>query len=224
MNTENLYIIIPAKDEGKRIGGVLRHLQMLNYHNVVVVNDGSNDNTGDVARSYGATVVNHLVNLGAGAATQTGIEYALSQGAEVIVTLDGDHQHLPDDINTLVNTLHEKKVDVVIGSRFLADNDGIPPSRVFYNKIANVVTYLFTGMLVSDSQSGMKALRAGFAQKAAIRRNGFEFCIEIIRYIKLHNATWCEVPISVVYTKDTMSKGQGLFTGVKMMFRLMKSF
>ena len=92
MSMSKTYIVIPAKDEGSRIGAVLQRVRQNGYHNIVVVNDGSKDNTGEVARSYGATVLNHLVNLGAGAATQTGIEYALKQGAEIIVTLDGDHQ------------------------------------------------------------------------------------------------------------------------------------
>ncbi len=222
MNIEHLYIVIPAKDEATRIGGVLRHLQLLNYRNVVVVDDGSADNTGEVARSFGATVLRHWVNLGAGAATRTGIEYALARGAEIIVTIDGDHQHLPDDINALVGALLEKKVDVVIGSRFFGNNNDIPLTRQAYNAVGNLVTYLLTGLWVNDSQSGMKAFRAEFARNAAINRNGFEFCIEIIRYIKLLKATWHEAPISVVYTPDTMSKGQGLWTGLKMMIRLVK--
>ncbi len=222
MNIPNLYIIIPAKDEGTRIGAVLRKIQSLGYQNIIVVNDGSEDDTASVARLGGATVINHRLNLGAGAATQTGIEYALRQGAETIVTLDGDHQHLPDDIEILVKTLREKQMDVVIGSRFLGDNPDMPFLRVVYNKVGNVIAFLFTGLWVSDSQSGMKAMCANFAGKAAIRRNGFEFCMEIIRNMKIHRARWCEAPISVVYTKETLKKGQGFLPGIKMVARMMR--
>lgn len=218
------FIVIPAKDEASRIGHVLETTTWLGYKNVIVVDDGSMDNTAEIARSYGATVLRHLVNLGAGAATQTGIEYALRQGAEIIVTIDGDHQHLPHDIEILVNTLYEKQADVVIGSRFFGNNKDIPVSRIFYNKIGNLVTYFFTGLWVSDSQSGMKALRASFAERAIITRNGYEFCIEMIRHIKLQKANWYEMPISVIYTKDTMSKGQGFWTGLKMVARLAKGW
>ncbi len=223
MDTSNLYIVIPAKDEAPRIGQVLDHIRELGYGNVVVVDDGSRDETGDIAARYGVTVLRHRLNLGAGAATQTGIEYALRQGAETIVTLDGDHQHLPSDIEHLVSALAENKADIVLGSRFFGNNTDIPAHRVIYNKIGNWITYIFTGMWVSDSQSGMKAIHASFAGKAAIQRNGFEFCIEIIKNIKLHKAKWCEVPISVVYTKETLAKGQGFFSGLKMVVRMVKS-
>lgn len=221
MHIDQPYIVIPAKNEGGRIGGVLRHLQELDFKHIVVVNDGSTDDTEQVARSFGVTVLNHRINLGAGAATRTGMDYALSQGAEVIVTIDGDHQHLPDDIRAMVGALLEKNVDVVIGSRFFGNNGDIPLARLVYNKVGNWITFLLTGLLVNDSQSGMKAFRAEFAKNAQITRNGFEFCIEIIRHIKLQGAKWHETPISVVYTKDTMQKGQGLWTGMKMLFRLL---
>lgn len=216
------YIVIPAKDEGSRIGAVLERVLQNGYKNIIVVNDGSEDNTGEVARFYGVTVLNHFVNLGAGAATQTGIEFALKKGAEIIVTLDGDHQHLPEDIGKLVLALEKNNVDLVIGSRFFGNNTEIPFSRVIYNKIGNLVTWLFTGLWVSDSQSGMKAFRAEFARKAKITRNGYEFCIEIIKHARLLKASLHETPINVVYTKDTMSKGQGLLTGAKMVFRMIK--
>jgi glycosyltransferase involved in cell wall biosynthesis len=222
MNAPKLFIVIPAKDEGSRIGTVLNHIKELGYGNVVVVNDGSRDDTEAVARSYGATVLTHMLNLGAGAATQTGIEYALTQGADVIVTIDGDHQHLPQDIEKLVMALHENEADIAIGCRFLGNNPDIPPIRVLYNRIGNFFTWLFAGLWVNDSQSGMKAFTAGFARQATITRNGFEFCIEIIKHIRLLKANWCETPISVVYTKDTMSKGQNFFSGVRMVMRMAK--
>jgi glycosyltransferase involved in cell wall biosynthesis len=222
MNVKNLYIVIPAKNEGSRIGGVLQHLKELEYRNVVVVNDGSTDDTAAVARSYGATVLTHLLNLGAGAATQTGIEYALRQGADVIVTLDGDHQHLPADIRNLITALREKEADIVIGNRFMDKSNDIPWTRQLYNRIANVVAWFFTGLWVNDSQSGMKAMNAAFARRATIHRNGFEFCVEMIKNVKLLKAQWHEAPISVVYTPDTMRKGQSFFSGVKMVVRMMR--
>lgn len=222
MDLSKVFIVIPAKDEGKRIGKVLSHIRELGYGNIIVVDDGSEDDTRMVAERYDAIVLTHLLNMGAGAATQTGIQYALKQGAEVIVTLDGDHQHLPSDIALLVKTLREKEVDVVIGSRFLGNNPHIPWIRILYNKVGNIVTLFFAGLLVSDSQSGMKALSAGFARKAVIQRNGFEFCTEIIKNMRVHRASWCEVPISVNYTRDTMAKGQNFWSGVTMVFRLWK--
>jgi len=212
---------VPAKDEAGRIGGVLHQILDNGFNNIIVVNDGSKDKTAEVAKSFNVTVLDHLINLGAGAATQTGIEYALLQGADVIVTIDADHQHMPSDIDLLVNTLQQKQVDIVIGSRFLKKDNNIPSTRVLYNKIANIVTYIVTGVLVSDSQSGMKAFTSGFAQKSKLNFNGFEFSVEMIRNIKVNNAKVVEIPIKVIYTKDTLSKGQNLLTGIRMLRKIL---
>lgn len=221
MKSKGVYIIIPAKDEGRRIAGVLHQVLNAGYSNIVVVNDGSMDNTAEVAQKFGVCIVNHMINLGAGAATQTGIEYALQKKADVIVTIDADHQHMPADIKNLVDTLINKKVDIVIGSRFLNKTNKIPVTRIFYNKIANIITYFVTGVRVTDSQSGMKAFTADFAKKSKLNFSGFEFSVEMIRNIKVNNAKVLECPIDVVYTKDTLSKGQNLLTGIKMLRKIL---
>ncbi len=217
------YIVIPAKDESTRIGQVLNSLSNLGYQNVIVVDDGSQDNTAEIAKSFQAQVVVHPINMGPGAATQTGISLALKLGAEYIVTIDADTQHYPEDIDSLLKAIIDQNVEVVIGSRFLTSNN-IPVTRIFYNKIANVVTYMATGIYLSDSQSGLKAFTAEFARKSKLYHNGFEFCVEIIRNIKDHKVRFTEVPISVKYTADTLSKGQNLFIGFRMLGRIFKIF
>ncbi len=221
---EHVYIVIPAKDEEKRIGKTLHQTLSLGYHNIVVVNDGSSDQTEQVGLSYGIKVLNHPINLGPGAATQTGIEYAIAQGAKVIVTMDADNQHFPSDIGKLVNELEQSGSDAVIGSRFLSSENSIPFHRRIYNKIGNAVTYVLTGLAVTDSQSGMKAFKADFAQKSPFNFNGYEFCTEFIKHLSLHKAKFTEVPIQVMYSKETLSKGQSLFSGFNMLIRLSKFF
>lgn len=217
------YIIIPAKDESTRIGQVLHTLNELGYKNIVVVNDGSKDNTAEIASSFGAHVITHPINMGPGAATQTGISYAIKQGAEYLVTIDADTQHYPEDVESLLNTIISENVEVVIGSRFLEENK-IPLTRIFYNKIANLVTYSATGLLLSDSQSGLKAFTADFCKKSPLYHNGFEFCVEIIRYISQHKVRYIEIPIKVKYTKETLQKGQNLWVGFRMLGRIFKMF
>ncbi len=217
------YIVIPAKDESTRIGHVLHALNTLNFTNVVVVDDGSTDNTADVAKSFGAHVIVHPINMGPGAATQTGITYALDQGAEFIVTIDADTQHFPGDIKPLLEGIIEHNADIVIGSRFLKENN-IPLTRIFYNKIANVVCYMATGIFLTDSQSGMKAFTAEFASNSKLYHNGFEFCIEIIRNIRTNKVKHVELPIRVQYTEETLQKGQNLWVGFQMLGRIFKIF
>lgn len=213
-------MIIPAKDEATRIGPVIQQTFLQGYTKVVVVDDGSEDDTAKVARSLGATVLRHPINLGVGAATQTGIDYALSKGAKILVTIDGDHQHFPSDIPNLVKRLKAQKADLVIGSRFISSTHLVPWWRRIYNLIGNFITFLIAGKFVSDSQSGMKAFTAEFAQKGRLKFNGFEFCTEIIRNASHQKAKVVEIPIQVQYSEETLKKGQSFFSGVMMLVRL----
>ncbi len=216
------YIVIPAYNEANRLPGVLKRIAHLGYEHIVVVDDGSSDGTADVAREHHVKVVRHPINMGVGAATQTGIQYALDQGAEYIVTIDGDHQHLPEDIEHLLEAIRRSGHDMVIGSRFMNKENKVPNSRVLYNKIANILTFVITGIRVTDSQSGMKVLSRKFAQSSELNCNGFEFCVEMIRNASLTNHKVSEIPISVRYSKETMEKGQSLYTGFKMIGRLIR--
>ncbi len=224
MNTNDVYIIIPAKDEGTRIGKVISKVKAEGFHNIVVVNDGSTDNTKEVAASLGATVLTHYVCLGAGAATQTGMDYAVKQNAGIVVTIDGDNQHCPTDIKALVEKMRSGKLDVVIGSRFLNKDNEVPFIRIMFNKVGNIFTGLLTGLFVTDSQSGFKAMHTRFVERTKINLNGYEFCTEIINLIKLNKASFAEVPIKVTYTEESRAKGQNFFNGVKMVGTLIKHF
>ncbi len=220
---DGVFIVMPAKDEAPRIASVIKQTQMQGYCNIVVVNDGSEDDTAQIAENLGASVINHPINLGAGAATQTGIDFALTQDAKVIVTIDADQQHFPDDIDLIVKRLVDKDADIVIGSRFLNRDNKIPFIRIIYNKIGNLLTFMFTGMVVTDSQSGMKAFKAGFAEKSKLHANGYEFCVEIFKHVHKNQSKMVEVPIKVSYHRDSMAKGQNFMSGVRMVGRMVKS-
>lgn len=220
---ERTYIVLPAKNEGTRIEAVITDIKKEGYRNIVVVDDGSTDNTARISEYSGATVLRHKVNLGAGAATQTGIEHALRQGAHYIVTLDADQQHFPSDITKLVDKLVDDKLDVVIGNRFMGGNK-IPFTREILNGVGNLVSYLASGIWVHDSQSGFKVMTASFAKKSPLVSAGYEFCIEIIRYMRMHKAKYAEVPIKVMYSKETMEKGQNIGHGLKMISRIFRLF
>lgn len=222
--SESVFAVLPAKNESTRIEPVLVKLQMQGIKNIIVVNDGSDDNTQQVVRKYKDVILlDHVINLGPGAATLTGIKYAVKCGADYIVTLDADNQHNPENLSSLINHLKEKELDLVIGSRFMKYNE-IPFTRLFYNFFGNIISFLITGRYLTDSQSGMKVMNRNFADKLELSFDGFEFCIEIIKQAQIHKVKIGEIPIDVKYTKDTLSKGQNLQTGLSMLLKLFNPF
>lgn len=221
---EEVYIVVPAKNEGDRVAKVVQSIIAEGYTNVIVVDDGSEDKTALYAKEAGATVLNHLVNLGAGAATQTGMEFALAKGARTIVTMDGDSQHFASDISNLVHHLNHQNLDLVIGSRFLEPNNQIPTDRIVVNKLANWFSGIITGLFVTDSQSGMKAIHAKLASKMHFTFDGYEFCTEILKIAHQEKARFDEIPIQVKYSEELAGKGQSWRNIGRMVFRLLKYF
>ena len=225
-NHSDIYIVIPAKDEDRFIGEVIHDTLELGFKNIVVVNDNSSDRTKEIALSYGDSVVvlDHIINMGAGAATKTGIDYAVAKGARYIATMDADTQHNPNDLIPLIEAIQSKEdLDLVIGSRFLKKNR-IPVTRIFFNIVGNIINYFVTGLVISDSQSGMKVMSRRFAENLTITYNGYEFCIEIIKNAKINKSNVMEYPIDVKYSKETMEKGQNIFTGFSMLSKLLNPF
>ncbi len=221
----DIFIIIPAKDEERFIGGVIDATIELGFNNIVIVNDNSSDSTGKISRDCDDSIVvlNHIINLGVGAATKTGIDYALSKGAKYIATIDADFQHKPKDLIPLIKCIEDNNVDLVIGSRFLKRNT-IPVSRILFNIVGNIINFFVTGLVISDSQSGMKIMSRRFAENLTISFNGYEFCIEIIKNAKINKSNIIEYPIDVTYSKETMQKGQNIFTGFSMLGKLLNPF
>ena len=155
------------------IARVVAEVRRAGYR-VVVVDDGSKDATAQAARAAGATVIQHPFNLGQGAALQSGIDLALANGAEVIVTFDADGQHGAADISRLADALAEENADFVLGSRFLEASSNIPPLRRLLLKAATVFTRITTGLRLTDAHNGLRAMtRRGAARDpAAAKSNG----------------------------------------------------
>ena len=150
---EIIWIVVPAFNEAQVIKNVVDQLRTV-YPNVVVVDDCSKDATGAKATAAGAVVLQHAVNLGQGAALQTGISYALQQGATHITTFDADGQHRVDDIAGLLTTLHQSNADVVIGSRFLGRTENLPPMREAILRMAILFTRWTSGLPLTDAHNG----------------------------------------------------------------------
>ena len=179
------FAVIPAFNEERTIAGVV-HESAKHVDSVIVVDDGSTDQTAACARLAGAIVLSHAITCGAGASTMTGILAARKSGAEIVVTIDADGQHDPGDIPKLLKPILDGQVDVVIGTRFAGPRVSIPLVRRIFNGLGNIFTFIVTGKYVSDSQSGLKALGPAAVAKIDLHLSGFEFCSEIIREVVQH--------------------------------------
>jgi glycosyltransferase involved in cell wall biosynthesis len=218
-----LVAVIPAYNEASRIRAVVRDAKKF-VDTVIVVDDGSTDGTADAAKEEGAFVVRHAHNGGAGAATMTGIEAARRMGADVIVTLDADEQHDPNEIPSLLLPITQNRADIVFPNRF-GNKNTIPLIRRAFNAVGNIITWLATGLWVSDSQCGFKVFGPRAVQEIQLRMSGFEFCTEIVREASRHRWRIAQVPVKVMYSEYTLAKGQSFAGGVKTAFKiLLRSF
>jgi glycosyltransferase involved in cell wall biosynthesis len=215
-------VIIPAHNEARIIAAVLANIpaEIRSWKVVpIVIDDGSSDGTEAVARDAGALVIRHMTNLGVGAATTTGFRAALQMDAEIIVTMDGDGQHDPREIATLVECLADGPFDVVIGSRLLV-RDGMPVSRLAANLLLNALTFVVYRKIVSDSQSGFKAFTRHAVSAMELNCAGYEICSEIVGEIYRREFRYKSIPVRAVYTPYSRSKGQPFLNGVNLVLSL----
>ncbi len=206
-------IVIPAYNEATRIAAVIRGAHSY-ASEVIVVVDGSTDDTAAVARASGARVIEHVQNCGAGAATMTGIEAARLLGCQCVVTIDADGQHSTADIPRLLQTLQETGCDLVIANRFGRKNN-IPLIRRIANGIGNFVTFAVTGIYLPDTQCGFKVFGPKALREVRLTMSGFEFCTEIIREAARRKWKIVSVPSKVVYSEYTLAKGQSFASGLQ---------
>jgi glycosyltransferase involved in cell wall biosynthesis len=222
-------VIIPAYNEEKAIGDVIakvpKNISGVGPVRIYVVDDGSADNTGDVALKAGAHVVRHAINLGVGAATITGIQASLRDGANILVTLDGDGQHDPTEIETLVTPVVNENIDFVVGSRFLKKpSKQTPKIRIVGNRIMNILTFIFYRVWLSDTQSGYKAFSAKAANRMHLSFSGYEICSEMIGEIRRLQLQYTEVPVKIIYSQYSIKKGQSALNGVNILLKMITRF
>ncbi len=211
---EKRIIVIPAYNEEKTAAGVVRGA-LPAADVVLVVDDGSSDRTGEIARAAGAVVVRHAMNRGLGGALGTGIAGALRLGADLIVTMDADGQHRPEDAQKIFERLAQGDVDFVIGSRLIGSEAAMPLHRRAANRFGNLLTWALFGAWVSDSQSGLRGLNRAAARQVDLKTNGMEVSSEFIKEMKDNAWRFAEVPIPAIYSDYSLSKGQGFLVGLK---------
>ncbi len=191
--------IVPAYNESERITGVVRSLRGV-VDEVVVIDDGSTDDTAIRARAAGAIVLVHSVNMGQGAALETGHEYVRRTGGGIVVHFDGDGQFQVEDITRALNVLGDSGSDIVLGSRFLGPSAHIPLiKRRVIHPLARWVNYIFTRVVLTDAHNGFRVLGPRALAEIRFTQNGMAHATEIIEHIREKGLRYVEIPVVVRY-------------------------
>ncbi|MFH1667667.1 MAG: glycosyltransferase family 2 protein [Candidatus Komeilibacteria bacterium] len=210
----NIYIVIPAWNEAQNIATVLANLAQYDYQ-VVVVNDGSIDETAQEVKKFANVyLLSHLINRGMGAALQTGNEFAVQHGAEVIVHFDADGQMQAKDIESMIAPIVSGEVDITMGSRHMGMKSNLPwLKRYIIQPPAKVINFLFTGMNLTDVHNGFRALNRKTAEKIEIKQDGMAHATEILQCVSKYDLRYQEIPVKIIYHDF----GQGLVGGFKIL-------
>lgn len=216
-----IFVVVPAYNEEKTIAKVISDLMNMGFE-IVVVDDGSCDDTYSIVSSIikerkKGFLCKHLLNRGLGAALRTGIEASLMEDPDVIVTFDADGQHDPLDILKVSKPIIDNEADVAVGKRNFNE---MPSSKKIGNQIMNLITLIFYGIQVNDSQSGLRAFNRKAAETIVINARDYGVSSEIIGEVKRHNLRLNEVPIKTIYTDYSMTKGTNTSEGLKILAKL----
>ena len=212
------WLIVPCYNEGTVIFDVLTHARET-FPNIVGVNDGSADNSAEQIRAAGAHLVDHPVNLGQGAAIQTGVEYARKQpGAQYFVTFDADGQHQVKDVMRMIERLRTEPLDIIVGTRFAGqENSQVPWIKRAVLKTVVMLSPRTKKLGLTDAHNGLRAFNRKVAEEMNIRMNGMSHASEIVSMIEKHGWRVDEEPVDILYTEYSMSKGQSLINGVNIL-------
>lgn len=205
MENKNVYIVIPVYNGQRTLPYVILDIRrFIKNAKIIVVNDGSNDATAEVAQKLNVIYVEHFGNQGKGAALKSGFARALNLGADCVVTMDADGQHEAADVNRLLYKLHTDALDLVIGSR-MSEVSQMPIVRVLSNKLTSKLISWRIGQKILDSQSGLRAHKASLLSSLALRTNRFELETELIIKAALDDYRIGSIDVNTIYLKDGRS-------------------
>lgn len=210
-------VIVPTYNEATVINEVLEHLAS-SFPHVVVVDDGSTDESRDRAMTSSATVLSHPINLGQGAAIMTGIEWGLGETqCEFLATFDADGQHRVADLVSAVERIAEGDVDVVLGSRFLADKVQAGLGKRVLLRMGVAQTRLFTRLKLTDTHNGLRVFSRKMAEQLRLS-NGMSHASDFLADLAKSRLSFAEIPVEVSYTEYSRHKGQPMINAVNILF------
>ena len=217
MDKSNICIIVPIYNEDKVVRGIAKALVDEKY-TVLIVDDGSSDNSLKVISDLPVYTLKHSTNFGQGAALQTGFEFAKKNpNLEIFVTFDSDGQHQPKDIDNVVLPIKENRADIVFGTRFQDDKTKMPILKRIILKLAVKYTNLSTGVPLTDAHNGFRAMNRRALEEMNLNLNGMAHASEIVATAHRANLITAEVPVEILYTKYSKAKGQSILNSINIL-------
>lgn len=221
MEKSHTAAIIPVYNEENSIGGVINEVKRY-YNKVICVNDGSKDKSSEVINKAGAILVEHAINLGAGAATQTGVDYALlDKSTKYFITVDADGQHEIKDAMRMLEHLKENNLDIVFGSRFLGTAHNISPAKRLFLKLAALFSKKTSGVTLTDPHIGIRVFNRNFAENLNLTMPGFAHASELLFRISEGGYKYAEIPVKITYSDYSKAKGQSMLNSINIVIDLL---
>lgn len=224
---KNIYFVIPAYNEENAISKVIENLYSKGYYKLIIIDDGSKDNTSKVIYNIlnkESILLKHCINRGQGAALKTGIDYALKEeDCKYIVTFDSDGQHRLSDLEKFIIPLEKNKCDIAIGSRFLKkeSRELVPIKKRILLKGALLITIILSGIKLTDTHNGYRVMNKKAAKAINITMDGFEHASEIIDEIAKKKIRYLEIPVFIDYTDYSKQKGQKISNSIRILLRML---
>jgi glycosyltransferase involved in cell wall biosynthesis len=205
---DDVWVIVRCYNEATVVGSVIRSLRE-HFPNVVGVDDGSSDDSSAVMADAGADVVRHSVNLGAGAALQTGLQYALlDHSAQLFMCFDADGQHRTEDALSMIDRIRKGDVDILIGSRFLSSVNTMPSSRRLVLRLGRSFERFSSGARLSDAHNGLRVFSRRFASTIELTMNDMAYASELLKLVVRSKLPYAEHPVTIDYSDYSLAKGQ----------------
>tara|TARA_B100000401_G_C52806988_1_gene721598 strand:- start:748 stop:1425 length:678 start_codon:yes stop_codon:yes gene_type:complete len=222
MKFKDIYVIVPAFNEQNVIKDIINNL-LKNFSNVIVINDGSNDKTLEIINDLDIKILSHEINLGVGAAVQTGFDYVSDiPDAKAVITFDADGQHLVDDAVAMAKEILICDEGIIFGTRFPKHSKNIPKVKRIVLKLIAKITDLVTGVTLSDAHNGLKAYKVSTIKELELQFSSYSYESELITQVAKKKIDYKEMSTDIKYTSYSIKKGQKLLNGLLIIEDLLK--
>ena len=222
LDKSEIFIIIPVYNEQVIVKQVVDSLLDNGYQNIIIIDDGSTEDIFSLLQQKPLIYIRHFINLGQGAALQTGFDFVKKLNPKVVITFDADGQHDAKEISSIVFPILNDEADIVLGSRFLHQSTSVMPAqKKALLQLARYINFLFSGLMLTDAHNGFRALSKKAVNQIRITENRMAHASEILNEIKRHHLRFVEMPVTIHYTNYSKKKGQSILNAVNIFFHLL---